>query len=214
MKKVFVLVLVSLILLPVFAANPATGKVSEATGEGKSATIDYSITLNSNTTFSDSFEIGFSRNAVTSFDSVTAFASDEETLEVKEGDFVGTFQNPVYIYWQIITDKAVTINLSASQMAETGDGNSGKLNVSLETTVNSAAGENINNGTAVKTVLTSDSSTAVSGDVLTLSAGESAAKVVGSQLVTITTENLVDIVSELQNETTYKGTLTAKITTT
>lgn len=214
MKKVFVLVLVSLILLPVFAANPTTGKVSEATEQGKSASIDYSLTLSSTTTFTDSFEIGFSRNAVTSFDSVTAFATDVEPLEVKEGDFVGTFENSVYIYWQIITDKAVTINLSASQMAETTPSTSGKLNVSLATTPNSASGTNINNGTAVTTVLTSDTSTTVNGNVLTLSAGGSASKVVGSQLVTITTENLVDIVSELDSETTYKGTLTAKITTT
>lgn len=212
MKKLTIFVLMVLfIMASAFATNPSSGKVAELS-DSASADIKYSITLSS-TSIEDAYEVGFSSTPVTTFEPVTSFATDIESMSIKEGDFVGTLNNNVYIYWQIVSKENLTISLSASSMQE--DGGLDYVNVSLATTAGDNSGI-INNGNAISTTALTEDGQTVSGTVLSIgndqTSSESAIyKCVGSQKITLTTENVVDIAGGLQNEKSYIGTLTATI---
>ena len=157
----------------------------------------------------ESYNIGFSSSAIDNFNSITSL-SETQNLKATDGDFVGTLEKPLFVFWQIQSPNNYDITLTASQMASSDD----TLNVKLSTAVpdrtytSGNAPAYLDDGSAHDDFVISTDSTTSGGLIYSYVA--TAAKeqqAVGSQQVILETANF-----QGKKADTYKGTLTLTIT--
>ena len=206
MKKLILILFISLISISLFADVSASGDVSTVTsGTPSSAEIKY--TINPSTDL-DSFVIGFSTGEVSDFTPVTALANATNSMTIEDGKFIGTLSN-VYVFWQIAsnTDSTVNVSLTASTMVYDS---TNYIDVKLETEKPDA--ESNEDGTAtLNTDYTEETTTeTVGGRLLEFSKSNfSDGQCAGCQKVTVTTENITG-----KTAGSYEGTLTVTISNT
>ena len=186
MKRLCILLLIFISILPVFAVtdNPATGSLSK--GSSDSATLDFQVNLGTVNTY----KIGFSSKPVSSFTEVPTanLLTSIQTLVIDDGAFTGHLKDDsVYVFWQIQSNNGCKVTLTASDM----DGTSGSLNVQLSTIPNTTTSENYNvdNGKTVNGEMTSTTIPNSGGEIFSFTPStENRNQVVGSQEVSIITE--------------------------
>lgn len=112
MKKILMICFVLLLSATLFAetTTAVTGKVGELLGSPKSTEIKYTLALGS----TDSFEVGFSTNAITALDTTVTPASDI-ALAPDNGAFIAT-DSSVYVYWKILSPNNCNIYLDATSL--------------------------------------------------------------------------------------------------
>lgn len=204
MKRLCILLLIFISILPVFAVtdNPATGSLSK--GSSDSATLDFQVNLGTVNTY----KIGFSSKPVSSFTEVPTanLLTSIQTLVIDDGAFTGHLKDDsVYVFWQIQSNNGCKVTLTASDM----DGTSGSLNVQLSTIPNTTTSENYNvdNGKTVNGEMTSTTIPNSGGEIFSFTPStENRNQVVGSQEVSIITENFQGRPAE-----TFTGTMTLTI---
>lgn len=205
MKKLCLTVfLICGILSSIFAGvGTATGTL--VVGTSNTATLDFNVALDKVNTY----KIGFSNMPVTSFSEVSAdhLLTATQSLIIDDGAFTAHLkENSVYVFWQIQSDRGCTVSLTAEDM----DGTTGSLNVQLSTTPGTATSEvfNVDNGKAVEGNMTSSTSNTTGGEIFSfIPSAENRHQVVGSQAVSIVTENFQGRPAE-----SFSGTMTLTIT--
>ena len=202
--KMFILLI--FIALPGFSVSFINGEIGGGFN-GNPVSVEYYYSPSA----TDIVEIGFSTNAIVSFSDAVQLAENEISMNVTPGTFYGTLGD-VYIYWKIFSPVPMKIKLSASDLSLETDGQISYINVeNLKTECNTSTGsESSQNGTAIDVSreenLTSGSS--LSGTVLEYSTGTFGKNCVGSQKISIRTEDFlnVDYVSGI-----YSGELKVEI---
>ena len=205
MKKFyFTFFLVCCILSSLFAGvGSATGSLVK--GSSDTATLDFKVELDEVNTY----KIGFSNIPVSSFSAVSAdnLLTTTQSLIIDNGEFTAHLkENSVYVFWQIQSDKSCKVSLTAGDM----DGTTGTLNVQLSTTPSTATSElfNVDNGKSVEGNMTSSTSNTTGGEIFSFTpSAENRHQVVGSQSVSIVTENFQGRPAE-----SFSGTMTLTIT--
>lgn len=189
-KLVFVMVLITIFTQIMFADTK---------------TLEYQFKLSE----VESYNIGFYSSAIDNFNSITSL-STTQNLKATDGEFVGTLETPLYVFWQIQSPNNYDITLTASQMKSTAD----KLNVKLSTDVpdrtysTGSAPAYLDDGSAHDAFVMSTDSAASGGLIYSYVAADAEEQQsVGSQQVILETENF-----QGKKADTYKGTLTLIIT--
>ena len=147
MKKILMISIVLLLSAALFADSTANGKVSELSGGGASATLNYSLNLLT----ADTYNIGFSDTAIGKLSDVPEPSSDI-TLNPENGVFTVS-NSSVYVYWQILSSSNCTIKLEATSLVLTPDNeeivDSADKAISLTISTEAAGGEGASNGNPV-----------------------------------------------------------------
>ncbi len=132
MKKLCLIISILLVGTVLFAAgNPKTGTVA-ALKDSDSATLDYSLNLNS----VDTYEIGFASAAVRDFSDAQTH-SGTYSLVIGADPFEAADNNNLFVYWQIVSPTAVNIDLSVSSLkyVESASGGGSSITHYIDTTV-------------------------------------------------------------------------------
>ena len=202
MKRIMMIGLVMLLAGTMFAATntPVKGDVESATS-GAPATQDYTLKLGE----VDSYEIGFSTTAVTTFKSQTTAPGSSVELTVADGEDVGrNTAADLYVYWKITSAEECYISLSATALKDFVSNDT--IDTKFKTEL---AGENM--GTAVDPVVTvsnTDSADPISDNLYHFEPADNKLESkAGSQKITIETESLN---GKAPGE--YNGTITLTIT--
>ena len=192
MKKILMICFVLLLSATLFAAEttPATGKVGDLKSPA-STEIKYILNLNS----TDSFEVGFSTNAIAALDTKVNKASDV-TLAPDDGAFTAT-NNSVYVYWKILSPNNCNIYLEATSLilddSSSNVAAAGAITLTITTAAGTSAaddGKAVTTGTTTKG-LNNTVFTRIGGEgnnLFSYTAGEDH-QAAGSQLLTVTTGN-------------------------
>lgn len=203
MKRLSILLIAFLTVFPLFAVteNPATGSISK--GSSDTATLDFQVNLGTVNTY----KIGFSSVPVSDFEEVSGekLLTSVQNLIIDDGDFTGHLEDgSVHVFWQIQSNKGCKVSLTAGDM----DGKSETLNIQLSTTPGTATSElfNVDNGKAVTGDWTTEDSLS-GGEIFSFTpSADNNNQVVGSQKVSIVTENFQGRPAE-----TFTGTMTLTI---
>ena len=191
MKKILMICFVLLLSATLFAAITATGKVGDLVGSPKTAEIKYTLALGS----TDSFEVGFSTNAITALDTPVIPASDI-ALTPDNGAFIAT-NSSVYVYWKILSPINCNIYLDATSLilndSPTNDAEAEAITLTISTAKGSSATDD---GNAVTSGTTTDGLnntvfTRIGGEennLFSYNVGEDH-QAAGSQKLTVTTGN-------------------------
>lgn len=206
MKKLCLIISILLVGTVLFAAgNPKTGTVA-ALKDSDSATLDYSLNLNS----VDTYEIGFASAAVRDFSDAQTH-SGTYSLVIGADPFEAADNNNLFVYWQIVSPTAVNIDLSVSSLkyeeSSGGEGSSTTHYIDTTVTLKNNAGDATVPGTA--TGDTNDATDATFDDIFkfdTTTYGDHQAA--GSLQVGLETENFGGKAAG-----TYTGALTLTIST-
>lgn len=207
MKKICLIISILLVGTVLFATtdNPKTGTVATLT-DSVSATLDYSLNLNT----VDTYEIGFASAAVRDFSDVQTL-SGMYSLVIGADPFKAADNGKLYVYWQIVSPTAVNIDLSVSSLkyeeSSGGEGSSTTHYIDTTVTLKNNAGDATVPGTA--TGDTNDATDATFDDIFkfdTTTYGDHQAA--GSLQVGLETENFGGKAAG-----TYTGALTLTIST-
>ena len=207
MKKIISILIITAMSFSLFAAVSNTGTLKIGYTEGSNPYIYYELTPG---TDADSFEIGFTSSAVSSFDDVTPLTSETQSMTVADGTFKGVLDN-VYVYWQIASSKNATITLTATAMKDKDAVAEDYLDVTLSTTAGTTSSSRIEDGTLIasaETDMESSKENTEAQTILTYTASSFNNQCAGSQLVKLETSDFYG----KDGSITYRGTLTVAIT--
>lgn len=215
MKKLLMFLAVLMMATTLFAANEYPVKDSGVVATSLPKTVSIEYTINPRTS-ADSFTIGFSKVAVNDFTALSENnkASESNAMVVNPGEFYGTLTG-IYVFWQIATQNPISITLKAEAMKDETTPNPNYIDVTLSSAVTGTNSNSASDGDAITTALTTESEPEegeskldVSQKILTYNTSKfTSAQCAGSQLITITTENLFG-----KTAGNYSGNLTATIT--
>lgn len=204
MKKLCLIISILLVGTVLFAiGNPKTGTVA-ALADSDSATLDYSLNLNT----VDTYEIGFASAAVRDFSDAQTH-SGTYSLVIGADPFKAADNNNLFVYWQIVSPTPVNIDLSVSSLKyeESSGGEESSITHYIDTTVTlkNRAGDATVPETATRD--TNDAKDATFDNIFKFDAtGDHQAA--GSLQVGLVTENFGGKAAG-----TYTGTLTLTIST-
>ena len=208
MKKLCLIISILLVGTVLFAAavNPAKGTVADLSSGSNSATLDYSLNLNT----VDTYEIGFASAAVSDFSDAQTH-SETYSLVIGADPFKAADNNNLFVYWQIVSPATVNIDLSVSSLkyieSASGDGSSTTHYIDTTVTLNNPAGDAKKPSTASKD--TAESTSATFDNIFEFNTTTySDHQAAGSLQVGLVTENFGGNAAG-----TYTGTLTLTIST-
>ena len=207
MKKLCLIISILLVGTVLFATdNPRTGTVATLTDSSDSATLDYSLNLNT----VDTYEIGFASAAVSDFSDAQTL-SGTYSLVIGADPFKAADNNNLFVYWQIVSPTTVNIDLSVSSLkyieSASGDGSSTTHYIDTTVTLGSPAGDAKKPSTASKE--TAESTSATFDNIFEFNTTTySDHQAAGSLNVDLETENFGGKAAG-----TYIGTLTLTIST-
>lgn len=207
MKKIISVLIMTAMSFSVFAVVSNTGTLTNGYTEGANPYIYYELTPG---TDADSFEIGFTSSAVSSFDDVTPLTSETQSMTVADGTFKGVLDN-VYVYWQIASSKNATITLTATAMKDEDAVAEDYLDVTLSTTAGTTTSSRTEDGTLItsaETDMVNRKEDTEAQTILKYTASSFKNQCAGSQLVKLETSDFYG----KDGSITYRGTLTVAIT--
>lgn len=186
--KLKVLILLIFITLPAFSVSFINGEI--VGGFSKNTNVEYSYSPSA----TDIVEIGFSTNAIASFSDVVQLAENEIPMNVTPGTFYGILGD-VYIYWKIFSPVSMKIKLSASDLSLEKDGQVSYINVTNLKTECNTESELSPNGEAIDVSRAESlaSGSSLSGTVLEYSSDTFGKNCVGSQKISIRTEDFLNV---------------------
>lgn len=207
MKKIISILIITAMSFSLFADVSNTGTLTNGYTEGANPYIYYELTPG---TDADSFEIGFTSSAVSSFDDVTPLTSETQSMTVADGTFKGVLDN-VYVYWQIASSKNATITLTATAMKDEDAVAEDYLDVTLSTTAGTTTSSRTEDGTLItsaETDMVNSKEDTEAQTILKYTASSFKNQCAGSQLVKLETSDFYG----KDGSITYRGTLTVAIT--